>query len=184
MVLTGLIFNSSSPFTHHLGSFPSAPVTIGITVTLMFHYIFGSLSRSRYLSLYSLSFNFTLWSAETVKFTIRPVLVFCWPPPPTRSGRLAKNRWSVCIPTSQRTLCVSFSKTDSLLCIYRLFVRSIIIIIIIIALEEISDYISLFSPHSLVIWTTCSVSCNALVSVGISKISLFKLWRQWRWTIT
>ena len=42
----------------------------------------------------------------------------------TRSGRLAEIRWSVCISKSQRTLCVSFSRTDSGLYIYHFFIRS------------------------------------------------------------
>ena len=42
----------------------------------------------------------------------------------TRSGRLAKIRWSVCISKSQRSLCVSFSRTDVGLCVYHLFVWS------------------------------------------------------------
>ena len=36
----------------------------------------------------------------------------------TRTGRLAEIKWSVCISKSQRSLCISFSKTDSGLCIY------------------------------------------------------------------
>ena len=55
---------------------PSAPITIGITVTFMFDSFFSSLARSRYLSLFSLSFSFTLWSAGMAKSTIRQVLVF------------------------------------------------------------------------------------------------------------
>ena len=42
----------------------------------------------------------------------------------TRSGRLTEIRWSVCISKSQETWCVSFSRTDSALCICHLFVRS------------------------------------------------------------
>ena len=38
----------------------------------------------------------------------------------TKFGRLAKIWWSVCISKSQCTLCVSFSRTDSGLCIYHL----------------------------------------------------------------
>ena len=38
----------------------------------------------------------------------------------TRSGLLAGIKWSVCISKFQRTLCVSFSRTDSGLCIYHL----------------------------------------------------------------
>ena len=42
----------------------------------------------------------------------------------TSSGRLSKIRWFVCILKSQRILCVSFSWTDSGLCIYHWFVWS------------------------------------------------------------
>ena len=42
----------------------------------MFHYIFSSLARSRYLSLFSLLFSFILWSAGTPKFIIQQVLLF------------------------------------------------------------------------------------------------------------
>ena len=41
-----------------------------------------------------------------------------------RSGYLAEIWWSVCILKSQRSLCVSFSRTDSGLCMYHLFVWS------------------------------------------------------------
>ena len=49
---------------------PKAPITIGIIVTFMFHSFFNSLARSRYLSLFSHSFSFILWSAGTAKSTI------------------------------------------------------------------------------------------------------------------
>ena len=44
----------------------------------MFHSFFSSLARSKYLSPFSFSFIFTLWSAGTAKSTIRRVLFFCW----------------------------------------------------------------------------------------------------------
>ena len=47
-----------------------------------------------------------------------------------RSGLLAEMRESVCMSKSHRSLCVSFSRTDAGLCIYHLFVWSIIIIIL------------------------------------------------------
>ena len=67
--------------------------------------VFSSLVRSSYLSLFSLSFNFTLWYARTATSTIRPV-------------HLVKIRGSICISKSQRILCVSFCRTDYGLCIY------------------------------------------------------------------
>ena len=66
-----LISKSSDSCTNPSVTVPSAPITIGIIVTFMFHSIFfNSLARSRYLSFFSLSFNFTLWSAGTAKSTI------------------------------------------------------------------------------------------------------------------
>ena len=73
-----LISKSTCPCSNHLLTVPSAPITIGITVTFMLHRFFSSLAKSWYLSLFSLSFSFTL-------LTI------------TRFGRLTENRWSVCI---------------------------------------------------------------------------------------
>ena len=61
---------SSSPFSNPLVTVPNAPITIGIIVTCMFHSFFSSLARSRYLSFFSHSFCFILWSARTAKSTI------------------------------------------------------------------------------------------------------------------
>ena len=67
---------SFSPFSNPLVTVPNAPITIGIIVTCMFHSFFNSLARSRYLSLFSHSFSFILWSARTAKSTILQVLFF------------------------------------------------------------------------------------------------------------
>ena len=58
---------SSSPFSNPLVTVSNAPITIGIIVTCIFHRFFNSLARSRYLSLFSHSFSFILWSAGTAK---------------------------------------------------------------------------------------------------------------------
>ena len=71
-----LISKFSSPCTNPLGTVPSTPITTGITIIFMFHKFFSSLARSAYLSLFSLSFSFTLWSGKTAKFTILQVLFF------------------------------------------------------------------------------------------------------------
>ena len=60
---------SSSPFNNHLVTVPKAAITISIIVTVMFHSFFNSIKSSRYLSFFSLSFSFILWSAETTKST-------------------------------------------------------------------------------------------------------------------
>ena len=71
-----LISSSSSFFNNPFMTLPNASITIGITVTFMFHGFFSSLARSRYLSLFSFSFNFTLWSAGKAKYRLRLVHFF------------------------------------------------------------------------------------------------------------
>ena len=73
-----LISKSSCPCINLLVTVSRAPTIIGISVTFMFHSFFDSLTRSRYLSFFWFSFNFTLGSAGTAKSTIRQVLFFCW----------------------------------------------------------------------------------------------------------
>ena len=116
-----IISKSSSPCTNPLVTVPRAPITIYTTVTFMFPSFFSHLTRS---STYP-SFRFLLillWgqqgkqSPQFGRFSF--LLTF------TRSGRLAEIRCSVCISKSQSSLCITFSTTDSVLCIYRLFVWS------------------------------------------------------------
>ena len=114
---------SSSPFSNPLVTVPNAPITIGIIVTCMFHSFFSSLARSRYLSFFSHSFCFILWSAGTAKSTILQVLFFFFLII-IKSGLLVGIRWSVCILKSHRSLCESFSRTGAGLCIYYLLVWS------------------------------------------------------------
>ena len=76
MVSTPPTSKSSSPFSNPLVTVPNAPITIGIIVTCMFHSFFNSLARSRYLSYFSHSFSFILWSAGTAKLIILQVLFF------------------------------------------------------------------------------------------------------------
>ena len=61
---------SSKAFNNPLVTVPNAPITIGAIVTFMFHSFFNSRARSRYLSFFSPSFRFILWSAGTAKSTI------------------------------------------------------------------------------------------------------------------
>ena len=67
---------SSSPFNNPLLTVPKAPITIGIVFTFMFHSFFNSLARSRYLSLFSHSISFILWSAGISKSTILQIFLF------------------------------------------------------------------------------------------------------------
>ena len=67
---SSLVSKPSSLFNNSLVTIQRVPITIAILVTFMFHIFFHSPARSWYLCLITLSFNFTLWSAETAKFTI------------------------------------------------------------------------------------------------------------------
>ena len=67
---------SSRPFNNPLVIVPNAPITSGTIVTFMFHSFLNSLSRSRYLSFFSLSFRFILLSTGTAKSTILQIIFF------------------------------------------------------------------------------------------------------------
>ena len=67
------ISKSSSPLPNPLMTVSRAPL---ITVIFMFHNFFNSRARSRYLTFFSLSFSFTLWSVGTAKSTILAVFFF------------------------------------------------------------------------------------------------------------
>ena len=105
---------SSRPLNYPLVTVPKAPTTISIILTFIFHCFFNSLARSRYLSLFSHSFSFILWSAGTVKPTILQIFFFFFFSffffllNIVRSGLLAEMSWSVCISKSHRSLCVIF----------------------------------------------------------------------------
>ena len=86
-----LTSKSSRPFNNLLVTVPNAPITIGTIVTFMFHSFFNSLARSRYLSFFSLSFRFILWSVGTAKSTVLQILFLLWII--MRSGLLAGIRW-------------------------------------------------------------------------------------------
>ena len=107
MVSTRPPFSKSSrPFNNPLVTVPKAPITIGIIVSFMFHSFFNYLARSRYLSLFSHSFSFILWTAKSTILHIFFFLLFII----MRSSHLTEIRWSVCILMSHRSLCVSFSR--------------------------------------------------------------------------
>ena len=67
---------SSRPLNNPLVTVPKAPITIGIIITSMFHSFFNSLVRSMYLSLFSHSFSFILWSTGTSRQFCRFSFIF------------------------------------------------------------------------------------------------------------
>ena len=63
-------------FNNPLFTEPKAPITIGTIVTFIYLRFFNSLARSRYLSFFSHSFRFILWSAGIANLTMLQILFF------------------------------------------------------------------------------------------------------------
>ena len=118
--------------------------------------IFNSLARSGYLSFFSLSFRFILWSAGTAKLTIFQILFF-FLLIIMRSCILDGIRWSVCISKSLRSLCESFSRTCAGLCIYHFFVWSNWNFL------HISKWTTLPTKSSLVLYSLCANLLHSLI---------------------
>ena len=146
---------SSSPFSNPWVTVPNAPITIGIIVTCMFHSFFSSLARSRYLSFFSHSFCFILWSAGTAKSTILQVLFFLLII--IKSGLLAGIMWSVCILKSHRILCESFSRTGAGLCLYHLLIWSNL------SFLHNSQWIILPTQSCLALYSRCANMLHSLI---------------------
>ena len=102
---------SSRPFNNPLVTVPKAPITIGITVTFMFHSFFQFSSKVQVLISLFTFFQFysvVSWNSKVDNFAdflffFFLLLIII------RSGLLAEIRWSVCMSKSHRSLCVSFS---------------------------------------------------------------------------
>ena len=96
-------------------SFPNLPVLVHLadcfrcTIYNWYHrhlhvsFFFISQARSRYLSLFSLSYSFSLGSAGTAKSTIRQVIFFCWLSlglvvwPRSGDPSVTHNPWKLCM---------------------------------------------------------------------------------------
>ena len=95
-----------------LGIVPNALIIVGTIIIFMFHNFFSSRARPKYVSLSSFSLIFSLWSAGTVKSTIRQVLIFCY-----LSLSLVYWPWI----WDLREFCVSHSPRRILVCAYTIW---------------------------------------------------------------
>ena len=88
-------------------------------------------------------------SFDRFSFLLSLIITWC--------GRLAEIKWSVCISKSQERLCVSYSRTESVLCIYHLFVWS--------NLNFLHDFtsITLTTQSCLVLDLFVQICCNRLL---------------------
>ena len=108
---------SSSPFDNPLVTVPKAPITIGITVTFMFHSFFQFSSKVEVFILLFTFFQFYSVVNRVNKvdnfanslFLLLLLLLLII----IRSGLLAGISWSVCMLKSHRSLYVSFSRTSA-----------------------------------------------------------------------
>ena len=156
-----LISKSSSPFIYLLVTELRAPITIGINVTFMFHSFFNSLVRSKYLSLFSLSFNFILWSARTAKSTILQVLSLFF-------FFFFVDYYKVWLSSRDKVICldvkipeefVSFSRIDVGLCICLFFVWPNLNFL------HNSQWITLPTQSSLLLYSFCANLLHSLYYV-------------------
>ena len=111
-----LISKNSSPSTSHLGTVPRAPITIGITVTFMFHFFFQFPSKVWNLILLFAFFQIysvVSWDSKvhSLASSLLLLLLFLFLLN-VRFVLLAGISWSVCMSKSQGSLCVSFSRKD------------------------------------------------------------------------
>ena len=113
---------SSRPFNDPFVTVLKAPITIGIIAFFMFHSFFQFPSKVEVFIFLFTFFSFIQWSARIAKSTTLNILFYLLIV--IRSGLLAEIRWSVCMSKSQRSLCVSFSRTCVGLCIYHSLVWS------------------------------------------------------------
>ena len=116
----------------------------------MFHNFYNSLARSRYLSFFSFSFSFILWSAGTPNSLFLLLIII-------EPGFLAEISWSARLSKSHRSLFVSFTRTDAGLCLYHLLLWSNLNSL------HISQWISLPTQLCLALYSICSNLLHSLI---------------------
>ena len=143
----------------------------------MFHSFFNSLARSRYLSFFSYSFRFIMWSAVTAKTTILHILFFLLII--IRPGFLADIRWSVCMLKSHRSLCVLFSGTGAGLGRYHFLVWSNLNFL------QISQWITLSTQSCLVLYSFCANLLHSLLMLlMVSSLLPHSLYLLFCWVLS
>ncbi len=134
----------------------------------MFHSLFNSLARSRYLSLFSHAFSFILWSAGTAKLTILQILFF-FLLLLSLVFRPVLGDPSVC-QKSHRSSCVSFSKIGDGLCIYHLLAWSNL------NFWHISQWITLPTQSCLVLFSFYANLLHSIIMwLMVSSLPLYSL---------
>ena len=158
MISTSLIFKFSGPFYNLLVTVLKAPITIGIIIIIMFHSFSNSLTRSRYFFSFSHSLFYYVISRDSKVHNFSSSLYFSFFLfLIITSDRLAKIRWSVCMFKSHWSLCISFSRTTAVLCIFHLFIWSNFNFL------HISQWITLPTQSCLVLYSFCANLLHSLI---------------------
>ena len=175
-----LILKPSSPRTKSLLTVPSAPFTLGITVTFTFPNFFQFPSNVEVLIFFFAFFQFYNVMSRDSKVRNSASSLFLLTI--MRFNHLAGIRWSVCILKSQGSLFVSFSWADSGLCIYQLFVWSnldflpnsqwitfptlpclVFLSVLVCCIRLLCDWSFCLSPHNQHLLFCCVLSILALI---------------------
>ena len=159
-----LLSKSSSPFTNPLGIISSVRTPPDVTISFVFHRVFFQFSSKVYvLNSHFVFFYFQLVVSRDARvhflasslFSFLFLFFFFFLLTFTRSGRLAKIKWSV--------FCVTFFTAESWLCIYHLFVGSNLYFLhnsqwITFPTQSCLDWYSLCANllHSVIIWLIVS----------------------------
>ena len=161
MVFTRLPTSKSS---NSLVTVPNAPIMFGIVVTFMFHSFFSIPKQGprTYLSFHFLSVLFCgqpeQKSQQFCRFSFFWLIII-------RSGLLVEIRWFVCMSKSHKSLCVSFSRTDAVLCIYHLWVWSNLNFL------HISQWITLATQPCLVLYSCANLLHSFIMWLMILSLS-------------
>ena len=142
-----LISKSSSPCTNPFGTVARAP----ITVIFLFHIFFNFLPKIQVLIFLFAFFQlYSVVSRDRKVHSSLSSLIFV-------DYYLAEIRWSVFMLESQLILCFLFSRTDSGLCIYHLFVWSNLNFL------HSSLWITLPTQSCLVLYSFCANFLHSLI---------------------
>ena len=147
-----VIYKSSGPCTNHLVTVPRAPITIGIIVTFMFHFFLFSSKVEVLILLFAFFQIYYVVCGDSIvhnSSSLSFLLIII------RSGLLAEIRWSV--SKSESSLCVTFSRKDTGLCMYHLFVLSNFNFL------HNSQWITLPSQSCLVLYSFCANLLHSLI---------------------
>ena len=169
---------SSSTFSNPLVTVPNAPITIGIIVTCMFHSFFRLPCKVEVLIPLFTFFQFYSVVSRDSKVDYFASSFFFWLII-IKSGLLPGIRWSVCMLKSQRSLCVSFSRTGAGLCIYHLLVWSNL------SFLHISQWITLPTHSCLVLYSLCANLPHSLIIwLVVSSLSPHSLHLLFCWVLS